>query len=433
MIKKSNLEQVKETYFLELVNDRPSVTYLFMGFKGGDKPDGVKNTILLRVIEALNKLNPEVKIEPWQQLEEGIYEIKYNGNNLLINIFHEKNEEKENLWELTLESDFFILEQLRTLLLVEFKSIFNHKYCLRDEVTSIISNKSYTLIHELENLLREYLLKFFVKKIGSNWWKFNSNDKLQKKSKSYSNTRSFDGLLNMEIYNIDFVDLKELVTGNFNLTKELDIIQSLDAILNAREDSSKVEEKVNRLKEKFMGNWEKFFKDHIGIVDFDTIWGELYTIRCIVAHNSLITLGDFCTLIDRYEKIKPNLEKIIQDMGTRVLSKEEKLSVSVINGNLKAIKQLSIKLTIESINTILESKQLFITMDSLQITDKKIFFSKLEEIEMELSLLGKVNQIIPQGKEDGDIAILWVEFKEVDPNMSIALKYGLNIEAFSKD
>lgn len=433
MTKESNLEQIKKTYFQELENDRPSITYLFMDFKGGGKPDGVKNTILLRVIEALNKINQEVNIEPWKQLEEGVYEIKYNGNNLLINIFHEVNEEKENLWELTLESDFFMLEQLRTLLLVEFKSIFNHKYCLRDEVTSIISNKSYRLIHELENLLREYLLRFFVKKVGSSWWKFNSNDKLQKKSKSYSNRRSFDGLLDMEIYNIDFVDLKELVTGNFNLTKELDIVQSLDAILNAREDPSKVEEKVNRLKEKFMGNWEKFFKDHIGIVDFDTIWEELYIIRCIVAHNSLITLGDFCILIDKYEKIKPNLERIINDMGSRVLSKDEKLSVSVINENLEAIKQLSIKITTGSVKTILENKQLFITMDNLHLTDKEIFFSKLEEMAKELSLLGRINHIIPQGKEDGDIAVLWVEFKEVNPDMATALKYGLSIEAFPKD
>jgi hypothetical protein len=434
MSKESKLQSIKTKYFADLDNRVSIITYLFMDFKSGaNTPDGVKTTILLRVFESLNKLNSGEEIDPWIQLEDGAYEINFNGSKLIVKIFHDVNEEKENLWELTIESEFFIVEQLRTMLLSEFKGIFNHKYCLKDEVSFIIAKKSYKLINELENLLREYLLRFFVKKVGSSWWKINSNDKLQKKSKSYSAKRSFNGLLDMEIYNIDFVDLKELVTGNFNLTNNLDIVQALDSIILAKDEPEKIELKVNRLKEKFMGNWEKFFKDHIGIMNFDTIWEELYNIRCIVAHNSLITIGDFSNLIDKYEKIKPNLENIIIEMGSKGLSIEEKLSISVITENLEVIRSLTVMLSSNDIKTILERNQLFITMDSLKVDDKEHFFSTVDEIREELSILGEIKNVIPQGQEDGEIPIIWVEFKELEANISKVLKYGLSIEAFQAD
>ena len=47
---------------------------------------------------------------------------------------------------------------------------FTNIRILRDDISTKIANEIYPLINRVENLLRRYLIKFFTRKIGVDWW-----------------------------------------------------------------------------------------------------------------------------------------------------------------------------------------------------------------------------------------------------------------------
>ncbi|MGG3927690.1 hypothetical protein ABET51_17130 [Metabacillus fastidiosus] len=423
-------KKVKETYFSNIEKRIFKINYLFMNNKDKvDKEDrnAIKNSILIKILEALNK--KESELPNWTSENNEVFILNIQDYKVKVLISEGINQEKENFWELLIEGDFFLLEELRTLMLVEMSTLFNQKYCLRDDISREINKIAYPLVNELENLLREYLLRFFVKKVGSQWWKFNSNDALNKKSKNHGDNRAFSRLLDMEIYNIDFVDLKELVTGNFRKINNIDIIQALDIIIERKEDPIKVEQKVMKLKESFLGNWEKFFKDHIGISNFEVLWKDLYDIRCMVAHNSLITLKNFYDLVEKYEIIIPNLNEIIKYMGSAVLSNLERESIQNVNAQLEKILSLSITLKEFDIKSLLEGAYLFLTYENLTLGEEEKLLDE-SYVKSELSFIGNISQYIVQGQEEGEIFSVWIKFEELDEFTIKVLKYGIDINAF---
>jgi hypothetical protein len=424
-------KEVLESYFNHIKNEKFSVNYLFMNFKVNNQSESTaKNSLFLKILESLNK--KESMLPNWNQENDGTYNIELNNQLLKVIISEGTNQEEENFWELYIEGDFSLLESLRPVLLVEMSTLFKQKYCLQDEISREISRISYPLINEIENLLREYLLRFFVKKVGSQWWKFNSNDTLNKKSKNHGNSRAFTNLLDMEIYNIDFVDLKELVTGNFKKISNIDVVNALDIILERKEDPNKVEEKINKLKENFLGNWEKFFKNQIGMSNFEVIWKDLYDIRCMVAHNSLMTLNNFKDLVEKYEIIQPNLKEIIKNMGSAVLTTLEREAISNVKSQLEHILNLSIILTEDDIKRILERNSLILTENNFTVEEKDKLQDE-EHIKKELSFIGDIQSLIIQGQEDGEIPCVWIKFRGLDELTIKVLEYGLDIKSFKLD
>ncbi|EMN7731562.1 hypothetical protein WB980_004974 [Bacillus cereus] len=421
-------KEVLRSYFSHIKNETFSVNYLFMNFKVNNQTESTaKNSLFLKILESLNK--KESMLPTWNQENDETYIIELNNQILKVIITEGTNQEEENFWELYIEGDFYLLEGLRPLLLFEMSTLFKQRYCLQDEISREIARISYPLINEIENLLREYLLRFFVKKVGSQWWKFNSNDTLNKKSKNHGNSRAFSNLLDMEIYNIDFVDLKELVTGNFKKISNIDVVNALDIILERKEDPDKVEEKVNKLKENFLGNWEKFFKNQIGMSNFEVIWKDLYEIRCMVAHNSLITLNNFKDLVEKYETIKPNLKEIIKNMGSAVLTTLEREAISNVKSQLEHILNLSIILTEDDIKRILERNSLILTEHNFTVEEKDKFQDEVH-IKKELSFIGNIQQFIIQGKEDGEIPCIWIKFQDLNELTIKVLEYGLDTKSF---
>ncbi|MDZ4621179.1 HEPN domain-containing protein [Bacillus cereus] len=421
-------KEVLRSYFSHIKNETFSVNYLFMNFKVNNQTESTaKNSLFLKILESLNK--KESMLPTWNQENDETYIVELNNQILKVIITEGTNQEEENFWELYIEGDFYLLEGLRPLLLFEMSTLFKQRYCLQDEISREIARISYPLINEIENLLREYLLRFFVKKVGSQWWKFNSNDTLNKKSKNHGNSRAFSNLLDMEIYNIDFVDLKELVTGNFKKISNIDVVNALDIILERKEDPNKVEEKVNKLKENFLGNWEKFFKNQIGMSNFEVIWKDLYEIRCMVAHNSLITLNNFKDLVEKYETIKPNLKEIIKNMGSAVLTTLEREAISNVKSQLEHILNLSIILTEDDIKRILERNSLILTEHNFTVEEKDKFQDEVH-IKKELSFIGNIQQFIIQGKEDGEIPCIWIKFQDLNELTIKVLEYGLDTKSF---
>jgi len=47
---------------------------------------------------------------------------------------------------------------------------FDSLYVLIDQASERIACELYPLIYQVENLLRQYLIKFMVTRLGPNWW-----------------------------------------------------------------------------------------------------------------------------------------------------------------------------------------------------------------------------------------------------------------------
>lgn len=377
--KLSQLELLKNKYFRDIGNNSYKVLYLLIDFKNKDdlveiesyksETDenneydikyvrAVTNRIKMELISVFTdqgRLYPEIKAN---ESNESNFQLKTEDIQIDVKINGDKNVEGNFTWELVLEGEFFILETCRNKMLKKMMRYFENMYCLLDEISREISVRSYPLINGIENKLREYLLRFFIKKVGKNWWRKNTDDALDQKSKIRGNTRDFNGILKMEIYNLDFIDLLDLINKNFEKIDENNILQSLDAIINAKDKSELVELKASKLKEKFQNNWVKFFEKYITIEQFSEKWKQLYEIRCIVSHNSLIKLKTFISLIELYELVYNKLEEIISAMGKENLSVTEKASILREKESTEYIKNIlnldSFRIGKDDINSIIE-------------------------------------------------------------------------------
>ncbi len=67
--------------------------------------------------------------------------------------------------------DFEQLEKFRQPFLIHLrrKLAFSNIRILRDDISTKISNDTYPLINQVENILRRYLVLFFTQKIGVDW------------------------------------------------------------------------------------------------------------------------------------------------------------------------------------------------------------------------------------------------------------------------
>lgn len=68
--------------------------------------------------------------------------------------------------------DFDVLESFRLKLLrhIKAKLSFSHIRVLADDISNNIAQELYPEINKVENLLRRYLTKFFIQRVGLEWW-----------------------------------------------------------------------------------------------------------------------------------------------------------------------------------------------------------------------------------------------------------------------
>lgn len=186
---------------------------------------------------------------------------------------------------------------------------------LWDDVSFYYANKSYPLIHEIENLMRKLLTKFAVTKFDTNWTDKNIPEEVKTSVKNQSSNNDANYL-----YQTDFIQLIHFLSGKI---KTSDVKGLLENINKAKDIS---ELNLDELKSYIpTNNWDKYFSD---IVEFEweyfeKRWQKLYDLRCKVAHNNFLNKRDYediCRLVD---ELKPKLQKAIDEMDKVSISTED--------------------------------------------------------------------------------------------------------------
>lgn len=234
-----------------------------------------------------NKLLPDAEMVGGNSVYYKDKEIKINIKK--IDLTKNSGEiELNQAFILTINGNFISLESFRIPLLSHLKSLgFESLYVLEDDVSLSIAKRLYPEIYKVESFLRKYLIKFFVTKLGPEWWKLTAGSEMQKKTNQRKNNELvFSDYIDNEIYLIDFGELGKLIhsqsTGN--LSKE-DILNKV----------VKLEETVEALvefKKDIQTNYTKFFKATFKENNFQSKWEELEKIRHKIAHNNLFTLEE---------------------------------------------------------------------------------------------------------------------------------------------
>lgn len=210
---------------------------------------------------------------------------------------------------------------------------FDHSYVIKDDVSKKIACELYPFINELETLLRGYLMKFFITKLGVKWWDITADSEMKQKAiKRKNNEKIFSNYIDNKVYLIDFGELGKMVyalsSGYINkddiLNKLLTIEESIDAL--------------KELKNELQSNYNKFFKDTFKDKQFQKKWESIEKLRHKVAHNNLFVQEDLM----RGKKDCEELIKIIEEANKAMeqinFTEEEK--EMIVESSLSNINEL---------------------------------------------------------------------------------------------
>ena len=232
------------------------------------------------------------------------------------------------IFSIKVEASFDRLEKFRIQLISHLKDQkFNKIYILSDEFSSEVAYKIYPSINRVENLLRKYLVKFFVTKLGSDWWKVTADSGMSKKANDRGgNETVFSSFTEVDskVYLIDFGDLGEIVySQSSGFISRQDIISKIMKL-------DETAESMSQLKQELQSNYTKFFKETFRDKNFQEKWQKLEKIRHKTAHNSLFELEDLHLALE----LTKSLSEIIQEADSKidevVFSQNEKAVLDAI-------------------------------------------------------------------------------------------------------
>lgn len=202
------------------------------------------------------------------------------------------------------------LERIRLPLCQYLKSQgFEFIYIIQDEISEYIAQQIYPNINRTENRLRKYIIKFFITKLGPNWWETTADAEMKKKASQRKNNETvFGPTTENKIYLIDFGELGKIV-----YQQSSGYISREDIIRKVLEMEDKPEA-VAKIKEELQSNYTKFFKETFKDQNFQQQWEALEKLRHKVAHNNLFTNEDLLTA----QNLSESLLNIIDEANSKI-------------------------------------------------------------------------------------------------------------------
>lgn len=221
-------------------------------------------------------------------------------------------EDKKNL-----ESFKSMLRSVRTLLA---KASSKPPEVLWDDVSSELSGRAYPIVHELENLMRKLITKFMFIKIGISWTKdavpreVSDSIKLKKEVASHN-----------YLYEVDFIQLSNFLFKEYSTANSRKLVEKLGVAKKIEElDLIELQELVPR------SNWERYFSPIVSckIEYLQPRWERLYALRCMVAHNNLMSDSDFNEVCLLASEVKEKLAQALDGVDKIQVTREQKSDVA---------------------------------------------------------------------------------------------------------
>ncbi len=191
---------------------------------------------------------------------------------------------------------------------------------LWDDLSSEFANKSYPIVHEIENLMRKLITKFMLTNIGLGWTKDTVPKEVSESIKTKKNIHPQNYL-----YEADFIQLSNFLFKEYSTANSRKLVEKLGAASDITDlDLSELKQLVPQ------SNWERYFSP---IVDckseyLQTRWEKLYDLRCMVAHNKFIGKDEYDNIISLSSDVKEKLTQAIKNLDKVHVSEEQKEDVA---------------------------------------------------------------------------------------------------------
>lgn len=252
----------------------------------------------------LLQVNSDIKISNKKLTYKGGFEVEYGL------ISGEVENKGQRFFQLTLSAtckhdklDIFV-ELLRDIKKIIQKS-GGKPEILVDDISTFYSQESYPLIHCIENTMRKLITNFMLRKVGTSWLKESSPETFKvavEKSKRKDAP---------QVYKVDFIHLADFLFKPYSVHNTKSLFDKLD--------SAESIESLNleQLKEYIpKSNWQRYFSEIVDCEDsfLDSRWRKLYDLRCLIAHNAIVTKRDHENIKQLVEEINNSLDKAIKDI-----------------------------------------------------------------------------------------------------------------------
>ncbi|SBS38052.1 hypothetical protein MSP8886_04373 [Marinomonas spartinae] len=144
-----------------------------------------------------------------------------------------------------------------------------------------------------------------LRKVGTSWLKESSPETFKvavEKSKRKDAP---------QVYKVDFIHLADFLFKPYSVHNTKSLFDKLD--------SAESIESLNleQLKEYIpKSNWQRYFSEIVDCEDsfLDSRWRKLYDLRCLIAHNAIVTKRDHENIKQLVEEINNSLDKAIKDI-----------------------------------------------------------------------------------------------------------------------
>ncbi|WP_196892139.1 HEPN domain-containing protein [Aureivirga marina] len=242
--------------------------------------------------------------------------LKVNYNNSII-----KNNNRR-IFDITFTlKDIDKIEQFS-----EFTKVFRsliiylkgHINLQRDEVSHYYSKLAYPKINKIENVLRNLISRFMIINVGTNW----EENYFPKEIRNTINKKNIKNKYTSDLHSIDFIDLAGFLFNKYS-TKEKSISQ-LIKLIDSTEDIQNLD--LQNLKDHTpKSNWERHFSNLIDS-DGDTLqtkWKKLYELRCLIAHNNMLTHNQFLEVDSLTNELNIVFKKAIESLKDISIEKED--------------------------------------------------------------------------------------------------------------
>jgi hypothetical protein len=185
---------------------------------------------------------------------------------------------------------------------------------LWDDVSSHYARMAYAVLNDVENLMRKLIANFMLVTVGKEWIAETSPSEVQEaisksKRKDYTNV----------LHTVDFIHLADFLVKPYSKRS----IQELHAKLK----TAATVDDLNALKEYIpISNWQRYFSKLVDCEDeyLNSRWSELYSLRCMVAHNSIVTKTDYDRIMELVGDLRPKLEAAISKLPQVTVPEDER-------------------------------------------------------------------------------------------------------------
>lgn len=201
---------------------------------------------------------------------------------------------------------------------------------LWDDVSLYYSQRAYPLIHKTENLMRKLITYFMLTNVGKEWVTEASPGAVREAIDKSKRKQYLDVL-----HQIDFIHLGDFLFKPYQTRSMTELYEKLD-------DTQQLEDLDLKELKSFMpkSNWERYFSTVVDCDDeyLDKRWKQLYDLRCMVAHNAIITRGDYDRIVQLVGEVEGYLQKAIDNLDKVYVPKEDREQVAEnVASNISAL------------------------------------------------------------------------------------------------